>query len=181
VPIATQIPGSQGPTGAAGATGATGPAGATGATGATGPAGFTIPAPTFIHVNTGAAYSVTNAVALITIGATPISIVLNAAGTWLLMAYANFEYSSVTIATIRTLTTEVISNLQGAFKTVDWLTPKVGANADIYSVATISLPPFICVCTTPGEVIQLQTGLSANVDAGAIKCAQAALMAIRLF
>lgn len=141
-----------------------------------------IPAPLTVYA-AGTVYQLTNAAALLNFGTTTPSLTINAAGTYLLLARARYDYNAATFAGSRTVTSKLRRTNNTAADIADsstaWKTQIITTLS--FTAQIVDLPPVIYTTTNTNDVIELWGGVSIVPSAGSLDAVEASLIAIKLF
>ena len=131
----------------------------------------------------GTAYSLTGTSAALDFGTTDPSIVLNKAGTYLLLGRVNLSYVAATFAASRTATLKLrrTNNTAG-----DLANGSMTALTDIittltYTMGVFNLPPVIYTTAVLTDAITIFGDVSVVPSAGSLNAVEASVMAIRLY
>ncbi len=130
----------------------------------------------------GTAYQLTGTPALLNLGTTPASIVLDQPGTYLIFARARVDYTGATFAAVRTVAIKLrrINNTAG-----DLTNGATSALTDILTAITstlgnIIIPPVVYSTDKSDDNIQLFGSVSVVPTAGSIDVSEAEIVAVKL-
>jgi hypothetical protein len=130
----------------------------------------------------GTAYSLTNSSTLLNFGTTDPTLVINQAGTYLIMARVRVDYNSSTFAAVRTATFKLRRTNNTA---ADLTGSSTSAKTDIitalsYTMGIYALPPVFYTTTNTDDSIDLMGMINTVPTAGSLDCVEASIVAIRL-
>ena len=131
----------------------------------------------------GTAYQLTNTAAAIDLGTTDPAIVLNKAGTYLLLGRVNLAYNAATFAASRTVTLKLRRTNNTA---ADLTNGSMTALTDIittltYTMGVFNLQPVIYTTALLTDAITLFADVSVVPTAGSLDAVEASIVAIRLY
>lgn len=131
----------------------------------------------------GTAYSLTNTAAAIDVGTTDPAIVLDKAGTYLIMGQVNLQYAGATVstetATLKVRRTNNTAADLSALVVVDL--PVATTLTHMYGI--VPIPPFVYTTTATDDAVALFGNVSAGLSAGTINVTAigTSLVAVRLY
>lgn len=131
----------------------------------------------------GTAYTITASDALADFGTTDPTLVLDKAGTWLLMGRAYVRYNGATYAANQTATVHLRRTNNTAADVANATTTAqmriITTITD--SVGIMSMPPVIYTTTNATDSISVYGSVSATPSAGSVEISEASIVAIRLY
>lgn len=131
----------------------------------------------------GTAYQLTNTAAALTFGTTQPAVVLNKAGTYLLLGRVNVKYNAATFAAARTLTLKLRRTNNTP---ADLTNGSMTALTDIittltYTMGVFNLPPVIYTTAVLTDAITIFGDISTVPTAGSLDAVEASIIPIRLY
>lgn len=129
----------------------------------------------------GTAYSMTASSATLDFGTTDPTLTLTQAGTYIIIARANIEYTAATFAANRTLTLKIrrTNNTAADVVTTSMSTRVTTTVTDILGI--IDLPAVIYTTTNTNDALALTGFLSVVPTAGTLDATEASIVAVRIF
>lgn len=130
----------------------------------------------------GTAYQLTQTPALLNLGTTPASIVLNSPGTYLLLSRARLDYNAATFAAVRTVSLKLrrinntAADVTGA--TSSLLTQIITLLT--FTAGYVVLPPVIYTTLNSNDNIQVFGSVDTLPTAGTFDVSEAEIVAIKL-
>lgn len=131
----------------------------------------------------GTAYSLTATPAALDFGTTDPSIVLNKAGTYLLLGRVNVKYTAATFAASRTVTLKLRRTNNTP---ADLSNGSMTALTDIittltYTMGVFNLPPVVVTTANTDDAVTIFGDVSVIPTAGSLDAVEASIVAVRLY
>jgi hypothetical protein len=131
----------------------------------------------------GTVYILTNSAALLDFGTTDPSIILDQAGTYLILCGGNFKLNAATFAANQTITCKLRRTNNTAAditNAVDVITLPIVTTTTNHA-GTCNVPHIIYTTTNTTDNLQLFGSLSATPSAGTVSCQSAFILAVKLY